>query len=69
MGKKSKLTGRPKKVGINIDQCLTFNKHISTYIFRHTCISFSAEKEVTLEAIQERIGHNSSSKVASIYPI
>lgn len=66
-GKLSKQTGRPKKVGINIDKRLSFNKHISTHIFRHTHISFLAEQGVPLEAIQERVGHNSGSKVTSIY--
>lgn len=66
-GKKSKRTGRPKKVGINIDKRLSFNKHISTHIFRHTHISFLAEKGVPLEAIQERVGHTSGSRVTSIY--
>lgn len=49
-GKKTK-TGHIKKVGINIDQRISFNKHISTHIFRHTHISFLAEKKVPLEAI------------------
>ena len=66
-GKKSKRTGRPKKVGINIDERLSFHKHISTHIFRHTHISFLAEKGVPLEAIQERVGHTSGSRVTSIY--
>ncbi|EGO5844824.1 site-specific integrase [Enterococcus faecalis] len=66
-GKLSKRTGRPKKVGINIDKRLSFNKHISTHIFRHTHISFLAEQGVPLEAIQERVGHNSGSRVTSIY--
>ncbi|MFZ2560000.1 MAG: site-specific integrase [Lactococcus raffinolactis] len=67
-GKLSKRTGRPKKVGINIDERLSFNKHISTHIFRHTHISFLAEKGIPLEAIQERVGHRQGSKVTtSIY--
>lgn len=66
-GKKSKRTGRTKKVGINIDERLSFNKHISTHIFRHTHVSFLAEKGVPLEAIQERVGHTSGSRVTSIY--
>lgn len=66
-GKLSKRTGRPRKVGINIDKRLSFNKHISTHIFRHTHISFLAEQGVPLEAIQERVGHNSGSRVTSIY--
>lgn len=65
-GKKTK-TGHIKKVGINIDQRITFNKHISTHIFRHTHISFLAEKKVPLEAIQERVGHTKGSKVTQIY--
>lgn len=60
-------TGHVKKVGINIDQLISFNKHISTHIFRHTHISFLAEKRVPLEAIQERVGHSSGSKVTQIY--
>lgn len=65
-GKKTK-TGHIKKVGINIDQRISFNKHISTHIFRHTHISFLAEKKVPLEAIQERVGHTKGSKVTQIY--
>lgn len=65
-GKKTK-TGHIKKVGINIDQRISFNKHISTHIFRHTHISFLAEKKIPLEAIQERVGHTKGSKVTQIY--
>ena len=65
-GKKTK-TGHIKKVGINIDQRISFNKHISTHIFRHTHISFLAEKKIPLEAIQDRVGHTRGSRVTQIY--
>ncbi|MCK1223182.1 tyrosine-type recombinase/integrase [Streptococcus uberis] len=65
-GKKTK-SGHIKRVGINIDQKISFNKHISTHIFRHTHISYLAEKNVPLEAIQERVGHTKGSKVTQIY--
>jgi integrase len=32
--------GNPKRAGIDIDNKLSFNKHITTHIFRHTHISF-----------------------------
>ncbi|ELA71699.1 hypothetical protein OGQ_02419 [Enterococcus faecium EnGen0017] len=35
--------GNPKRAGIDIDNKLSFNKHITTHIFRHTHISFLAE--------------------------
>ncbi|MQQ81617.1 tyrosine-type recombinase/integrase [Lactococcus lactis] len=56
-------TGHVKKVGINIDNQLTFKKHISTHIFRHTFVSHMAEKNVPLLAIQRYIGHKSGSKI------
>ncbi len=62
-GKLSKRTGRPKKVRISIDKQLSFNKHIS----RHTHISFLAEQDVLLEAIQERVGHNLDTRATSIH--
>jgi len=66
-GKVSKTTGKIKKVGIAIDTKLSFNKHISTHIFRHTHISFLASEGIPLEAIQERVGHTRGSRVTSIY--
>ena len=65
-GKKTK-TGHIKKVGINIDQRISFNKHISTHIFRHTHVSFLAEQGIPLEVIQERVGHRKGSTVTEIY--
>ncbi|GEB09103.1 tyrosine-type recombinase/integrase [Lactococcus lactis] len=56
-------TGHLKKVGINIDNRLSFNKHISTHIFRHTFVSHMAEKGVPLLAVQRYIGHKSGSKI------
>lgn len=56
-------TGHVKKVGINIDNRLSFNKHISTHIFRHTFVSHMAEQGVPLLAVQKYIGHKSGSKV------
>lgn len=56
-------TGHVKKVGINIDNRLSFNKHISTHIFRHTFVSHMAEKGVPLLAVQRYIGHKSGSKI------
>lgn len=56
-------TGHIKKVGINIDKRLNFNKHISTHIFRHTFVSHMAEKGVPLLAVQRYIGHKSGSKI------
>ncbi|MBT0897419.1 site-specific integrase [Streptococcus macedonicus] len=65
-GKKNKK-GNQRRVGINIDEKISFNKHISTHIFRHTHISFLAEQGVPLEAIQDRVGHNRGSRVTNIY--
>ncbi|RLU55952.1 site-specific integrase, partial [Streptococcus iniae] len=59
--------GNQRRVGINIDEKISFNKHISTHIFRHTHISFLAEQGVPLEAIQDRVGHNRGSRVTNIY--
>ena len=56
-----------KKVRINIDQKISFNKHISTHIFRHTHVSFLAEQGIPLEVIQERVGHRKGSTVTEIY--
>ncbi|MGF2993334.1 tyrosine-type recombinase/integrase [Lactococcus lactis] len=56
-------TGHVKKVGINIDNKLSFNKHISTHIFRHTFVSHMAEQGVPLIAVQRYIGHKSGSKI------
>ena len=56
-------TGHVKKVGINIDNRLSFNKHISTHIFRHTFVSHMAEQGVPLIAVQRYIGHKSGSKI------
>ena len=56
-------TGHVKKVGINIDNQLSFNKHISTHIFRHTFVSHMAEQGVPLIAVQRYIGHKSGSKI------
>ncbi|GHU45359.1 hypothetical protein FACS1894194_1030 [Bacilli bacterium] len=56
-------TGHVKKVGINTDNRLSFNKHISTHIFRHTFVSHMAEKGVPLLAVQRYIGHKSRSKI------
>lgn len=56
-------TGHIKKVGINIDEQLSFNKHISTHIFRHTFVSHMAEQGVPLIAVQRYIGHKSGSKI------
>ncbi|WP_349921956.1 tyrosine-type recombinase/integrase [Listeria welshimeri] len=53
-----------KKVGINIANRLSFNKHISTHTFRHTFVSHMSEKVVPLLAVQRYIGHNSGSKIA-----
>ncbi|MBB5888057.1 tyrosine-type recombinase/integrase [Lactovum miscens] len=56
-------TGHVKKIGINIDNLLSFNKHISPYIFRHTFVSHMAEQGVPLIAVQRYIGHKSGSKI------
>lgn len=59
--------GKPRRAGIDIDNKLSFKKHISTHIFRHTHISFLAEQGVPLEAIQDRVGHTRGSRVTDIY--
>nr|WP_325811703.1 tyrosine-type recombinase/integrase [Enterococcus faecium] len=59
--------GNPKRAGIDIDNKLSFNKHITTHIFRHTHISFLAEQGMPLEAIQDRVGHSRGSRVTEIY--
>lgn len=59
--------GNPRRVGIDIGNKLSFNKHISTHIFRHTHISFLAEQGIPLEAIQDRVGHTRGSRVTDIY--
>lgn len=59
--------GRPRRAGIDIDNKLSFKKHITTHIFRHTHISFLAEQGVPLEAIQDRVGHTRGSRVTDIY--
>ena len=58
---------KPRRVGIDIDKKISFNKHISTHIFHHTYISFLAEQGIPLEAIQDRVGHTRGSRVADIY--
>ncbi|WP_261027384.1 tyrosine-type recombinase/integrase [Streptococcus mitis] len=50
-----------------INNKISFNKHISTHIFRHTQISFLAEQRIPLEAIQDRIVHTRGSRVKDIY--
>lgn len=59
--------GNPRRAGIDIDNKLSFKKHITTHIFRHTHISFLAEQGVPLEAIQDRVGHTRGSRVTQIY--
>ena len=59
--------GNPRRAGIDIDNKLSFKKHITTHIFRHTHISFLAEQGVPLEAIQDRVGHSRGSRVTEIY--
>lgn len=59
--------GKPRRAGIDIDNKLSFKKHITTHIFRHTHISFLAEQGVPLEAIQDRVGHSRGSRVTEIY--
>ena len=59
--------GNPKRAGIDIDNKLSFNKHITTHIFRHTHISFLTEQGIPLEAIQDRVWHSRSSRVTEIY--
>ena len=65
-GKPNKKGGK-RSAGIDIDNKISFNKHITTNIFRHTHISYLAEQGVPLEAIQERVGHNRGSRVTEIY--
>ena len=65
-GKPNKKGGK-RSAGIDIDNKISFNKHITTHIFRHTHISYLAEQGVPLEAIQERVGHNRGSRVTEIY--
>lgn len=59
--------GNPRRAGIDIDNKLSFKKHITTHIFRHTHISFLAEQGIPLEAIQDRVGHTRGSRVTQIY--
>ena len=46
---------------------LSFSKHLTTHIFRHTHISKLAELGVPLHAIKERVGHESSDITEKIY--
>ena len=59
--------GKPRRVGIDIDNKISFNKHISTHIFRHTRINFLAEQGIPLEAIQDPVGHTRGSRGTDIY--
>ncbi|MFA6809205.1 MAG: tyrosine-type recombinase/integrase [Eubacteriales bacterium] len=43
------------------------NKHITTHGLRHTHVSLLAEAGVSLEAIQERLGHKSDTTARDIY--
>lgn len=43
------------------------NKAISSHIFRHTLVSYLAEKGVPLKAIMDRIGHEDSDTTMKIY--
>ncbi len=46
---------------------ISFHKHISTHIFRHTHISMLAEQGVPLKAIMDRVGHNEAQTTLSVY--
>ena len=54
-------------LSIDIDNKISFNKHISTHIFRYTHISFLAEQGIPLKSIQDRVGHTRGSRVTDIY--
>lgn len=43
------------------------NKPISSHIFRHTLVSYLAEKGVPLKAIMDRVGHEDSDTTMKIY--
>lgn len=43
------------------------NKPITSHIFRHTLVSFLAEKGVPLKAIMDRVGHEDSDTTMKIY--
>lgn len=43
------------------------NKPISSHIFRHTLVSYLAEKGVPLKAIMDRVGHEDSETTMKIY--
>ena len=45
----------------------TFSKHIHPHLLRHTHVSLLAEAGVSLEVIQERLGHSSSRITRKIY--
>ncbi|SER60622.1 tyrosine-type recombinase/integrase [Streptococcus gallolyticus] len=42
-------------------------KHLTSHIFRHTLVSFLAEKGVPLKAIMDRVGHSDSKTTIQIY--
>lgn len=43
------------------------NKHIHAHLFRHTHVSLLAEAGISLEVIQERLGHSSDATTRNIY--
>lgn len=45
----------------------SINKPISSHIFRHTLVSYLAEKGVPLKAIMDRVGHEDSDTTMKIY--
>ncbi|MGT2793267.1 tyrosine-type recombinase/integrase [Streptococcus pasteurianus] len=42
-------------------------KHLTSHIFRHTLVSFLAEKGIPLKAIMDRVGHSDSKTTIQIY--
>lgn len=46
---------------------ISYKKHLSTHIFRHTHISLLAEAGVPLKAIMQRVGHNCARTTLEVY--
>lgn len=41
------------------------NKNLSSHIFRHSLVSYLAEKNIPLKAIMDRVGHSHGSKTTN----
>lgn len=50
-----------------VEEELTFEKKLSSHIFRHSHVSLLSELNVPLKAIMERVGHSDANTTLSIY--